>query len=235
MAATVSPYSVATRDEATRGDFIVRVYQHLGLAVAAFVAFEALLINLGAAEAFYDFLVSTGGAAWLLVLGGLIVVNWLATTAAHDLSNPSRQYGGLFALAGAEALIFAPFLHYFFEVETGGTTTVAAAAVITLAGFAGLTAVAFTTRHDLSFIRPFLMWGGVCALVLILGAVLFGLELGVWFSVAMIALAGGSILYQTQTIIRRYPAEAHVGASVQLFASVMLLFWYVLRLVGQLR
>ena len=35
--------------------------------------------------------------------------------------------------------------------------------------------------------------------------------------------------------MRRYPAEAYVGASVQLFASVMLLFWYVLRLVGQLR
>ena len=77
--------------------------------------------------------------------------------------------------------------------------------------------------------------GFVAALVLIVAAVLFGLELGVWFSVAMIALAGASILYQTQTIIRRYPVEAHVGASVQLFASVMLLFWYVLRLVGQLR
>jgi FtsH-binding integral membrane protein len=51
----------------------------------------------------------------------------------------------------------------------------------------------------------------------------------------MIALAGGSILYQTQTIIRRYPAEAYVGAAVQLFASVMLLFWYVLRLLGQVR
>ena len=51
----------------------------------------------------------------------------------------------------------------------------------------------------------------------------------------MIALAGAPILYQTQTIIRRYPVEAHVGASVQLFASLMLLFWYVLRLVGQLR
>ena len=46
--------------------------------------------------------------------------------------------------------------------------------------------------------------------------------------------AGASILYQTQTILRRYPAEAYVGASVQLFASVMLLFWYVLRLLGQL-
>jgi len=69
--------------------------------------------------------------------------------------------------------------------------------------------------------------------VLIMAALLFGLELGVWFSLAMIGLAGASILYQTQTILRNYPEEAYVGAAVQLFASVMLLFWYVLRLFSR--
>jgi hypothetical protein len=110
-----------------------------------------------------------------------------------------------------------------------------AAALITAAGFAGLTAIGFVTRADLSYLRPLLLWGGVCSLLLIGAALLFGLELGIWFSVAMIALAGAAILYQTQTILRRYPEEAYVGAAVQLFSSVMLLFWYVLRLVGALR
>jgi uncharacterized protein len=223
---------VATLDEATRSEFLSRVYQHLLAAVVAFVAFEALLINLGIAREIYE-LVSGGGGRWLIVLGGFMVVNWLATNAAHDILNPSRQYAGLFGMAAGEALIFAPFLHYVFEVEGGGTTTVLAAAVITAIGFAGLSVVALVTRADLSFLRPLLLWTGVCALVLIVGALLFGFELGVWFSVAMIALAGGSILYQTQTIMRRYPAEAHVGAAVQLFASVMLLFWYVLRLFAR--
>jgi hypothetical protein len=223
---------VATLDEATRSEFLTRVYQHLLAAVVAFVAFEALLINLGIAREIYE-LVSGGGGRWLIVLGGFMVVNWLATNAAHDILNPSRQYAGLFGMAAGEALIFAPFLHYVFEVEGGGTTTVLAAAVITAIGFAGLSVVALVTRADLSFLRPILLWTGVCALVLIIGALLFGFELGVWFSVAMIALAGGSILYQTQTIMRRYPAEAYVGAAVQLFASVMLLFWYVLRLLSR--
>ena len=80
-----------------------------------------------------------------------------------------------------------------------------------------------------------IMFGGVAAMVLILGAVLFGFQLGIWFSVAMIALAGGSILYQTQNIIRRYPVQAHVAASLTLFTSVMMLFWYVLRLLMQMR
>lgn len=233
-AAPAGYYPVAQLGATERGEFVVRVYQHLVAAVLAFLAFETLLVATGAAEGLYDLIAGSGGA-WLLVLGGFMVVNWLATSAAHDLANPGRQYAGLFGLAAAEAVIFAPFLHLFFEVESDGATTVWAAALITVVGFAGLTAVAFTTRTDLSFLRPMLMWGGIVALVLIGAALLFGLELGVWFSVAMIGLAGGSILYQTQTIMRQYPSEAHVGAAVQLFASVMLLFWYVLRLLGQLR
>ena len=233
-AAPIGYRPVATLDDAARGAFIVRVYQHLLVAVGAFILFEALLINLGVAEALWN-LISDHGYAWLLILGGFMVVNWLAVNAAHDVLDPPRQYLGLFGMAAAEALIFAPFLHYFFEVQPDGTTSVLAAALITVVGFAGLSGVALVTRRDLSFLRPLVLWGFVCSLVLILAAVLFGLELGIWFSVAMIALAGASILYQTQTIMRRYPEEAYVGASVQLFASVMLLFWYVLRLVGQLR
>ena len=68
----------------------------------------------------------------------------------------------------------------------------------------------------------------------IVAGVVFGFELGPLFSVAMIALAGASILYQTQQIVRQYPAWAYVGAAVGLFSSVMLLFWYVLRLMMQL-
>lgn len=235
MAAPVGYRPVASLDEMQRSTFIAKVYQHLGAAIVAFVAFEALLINLGIAEAMWDWLAGSGGSAWLLILGGFMVVNWLATSAAHDILNPSRQYLGLFGMAGAQALIFAPFLHYFFNEQPDGTSTVVAAAVITAMGFAGLTAIGLFTARDLSFVRPLVLWGGVCSLVLIAAALIFGLELGIWFSVGMIALAGASILYQTQTILRRYPSDAYVGASVQLFASIMLLFWYVLRLLGQLR
>lgn len=229
---TPLPNSVATLDERTRGDFLIKVYQHLLGAVVAFVLFETLLFATGAARGIYD-LISRSSGAWFLVLGGFMVVNWLATSAAHDVLNPSRQYAGLFGLAAAESLIFAPFLYYVFNVEGGGAVTVGAAAAVTALGFGGLSVVGLITRKDLSFLRPLVLWGGIMALVLIVAALLFGLELGVWFSVAMIGLAGVSILYQTQTILRRYPEEAYVGAAVQLFASVMLLFWYVLRLFSR--
>jgi uncharacterized protein len=230
MATPLQP--VATLEAEERGAFLIRVYQHLAAAVVAFVLFETLLFATGLAESIYDLVAGSSGA-WLLVLGGFMVVNWLASSAAHDVLNPARQYAGLYGLAAAEALIFAPFLYYVFNVQGGGAVTVGSAAVVTAIGFGALTMVGLVTRADLSFIRPLLLWGGVMALVLIGAALLFGLELGVWFSVAMIGLAGASILYQTQAIMRRYPADAHVGAAVQLFASVMMLFWYVLRLFSR--
>ena len=232
MALTVPlPNSVATHDADTRGAFLTKVYQHLLGAVVAFVLFETLLFSTGIAKGLYDF-VSSSGVAWLLILGGFMIVNWIATTAAHDVFDPPRQYAGLFGLAAAEAVIFAPFLYYVFNTQ-GGSVTVASAAAVTGIGFGGLTVVGLLTRKDLSFLRPIMLWAGVMAIVLILAAVLFGHELGVWLSLAMIGLAGASILYQTQTILRRYPEEAYVGAAVQLFASVMMLFWYVLRLFSR--
>lgn len=224
------PTPVADLGAETRGAFLVRVYQHLALAVAAFIVFETLLFFTGLAEGIYD-LVAGNGAVWLLVLGAFMLVNFLATAAAHDLDDGGRQYAGLFGIAAAEAVIFAPFLWYVFNVEgAGGSATVASAAVVTVLGFGGLTAVGLFTRRDLSFLRPIVLFAGVMALLVIVAALLFGLELGVWFSLAMVAVAGGAILYQTQAILRTYPETAHVGAAVQLFASVMLLFWYVLRI-----
>ena len=215
-----------------RAAFVVRVYQHVLAAVGAFIAIEALFFMTGLAEGLYNFF---AGAryAWLLLLGGVMIGQWFVSSAASDLDNPARQYAGLFGSAAIEALIFAPFLFYVYKVQNAGST-IAAAAVITVIGFALLSAVAFFTRKDLSVLRPLVMWGFAGALLLVVGAVLFGFELGVWFSVAMIMLSGAAILYQTQTIIRQFPATAYVAGAVQLFGSLMTMFWYVLRLLMQL-
>lgn len=220
-------------DEA-RGEFVIRVYQHVLAAVGAFIAIEALFFATGVAEGLYNFFFAGSGTRWFLMLGAFMVGQWFMTNAVTDLGNPTRQYAGLFGTAALEALIFAPFLFYVYRVQNAGSTVLAAAA-ITVVGFAILTAIAFTTRKDLSFMRPMLMWAGGGALLLIGASLLFGFNLGVWFSVAMIVFAGGSILYQTQNIIRNFPGEAYVAASVQLFGSLMMMFWYVLRLLMALR
>lgn len=222
---------VALLDESSRTAFIVRVYQHVGLALAAFIVFEMALFRTGIAERMYDFFLGGGGATWLLLLGGVAIMNWFAAQAAYNVADPGRQYMGLFGIALAQALIFAPFLYAVLSVQ--GSAPVINAVWITALGFAGLSAVAYFTRKDLSFLRPLVMWGFMAALVAIVAAVLFGWQLGTWFSLAMIALAGAAILYQTQGIMRTYPETAYVGAAVSLFGSLMTMFWYVLRLMSR--
>ena len=70
----------------------------------------------------------------------------------------------------------------------------------------------------------------VLALLAIVGGVIFGFQLGTWFSVGMVGLAGAAILYDTSKILRSYPSDRHVSAALELFASVALMFWYVLQL-----
>ena len=135
-----------------------------------------------------------------------------------------------FALGGfvvAQALIFVPLLWIAFAYAPGA---IQSAAVVTLGGFVGLTFIAFYTRKDFSFMRAGLMWGGIGALILIATSVLFGFHLGTWFSVGMVLFAGAAILYDTSNILHHYPQDKYVAASLALFASIALMFWYVLQL-----
>ncbi|HSH14952.1 MAG TPA: Bax inhibitor-1 family protein, partial [Verrucomicrobiae bacterium] len=52
-----------------------------------------------------------------------------------------------------------------------------------------------------------------------------------WFSVGMIGLTGAAVLYDTSNVLHHYSEDRYVGAALQLFASIALMFWYVLRLV----
>jgi FtsH-binding integral membrane protein len=137
------------------------------------------------------------------------------------------QYMGLGLYVVAEAVIFVPLLYVVRAIDPG---IIPSAAVATLSLFAGLTAVVFITRKDFSFLRTVLLFGGLAALGLIVVAVLFQFALGPIFTYAMIALACGYILYHTSNVLHHYRIGQHVAASLALFASVALLFWYILQL-----
>ena len=216
--------------EIDRATFVANVYKHVAGAVAAFIAFEVILFTTGIAESMENFFLGRGGGTWLLLMGGVMVLQWFAANAAADRGDPGRQYLGLFGYAFGQALIFAPFLSYVFGREGGGAT-VTEAAIITLVGFAILTGIGLFTRKDLSFLRPIVMWGFGLALLAIVFSAFAGPGLGTWFSIAMIGLSGAAILYQTQSVVRQYPKDAHVVAALALFSSLMTMFWYVLRLL----
>ena len=91
-------------------------------------------------------------------------------------------------------------------------------------------AFAHEMGKDFSFLGTILKWAGLVAIVLIICSAIFGFTLGIIFSVAMVGFAGAAILYDASEVIHHYPEDRYVGAALQLFASVALMFWYVLRI-----
>jgi FtsH-binding integral membrane protein len=219
-----TPVTVGELDGQSRGTFVSRTYAHLFGAVSAFTLIEIALFKTGLAETISRALL---GTSWLLVLGGFVVVSWLASRVAHMAVSKVAQYAALAGYVVAEAIIFVPLLYLADRFAPGAITS---AAAITFVAFAALTAIVFLTGKDFSFLRGILCWGGVVALVLIGAGVIFGFGLGTLFSVAMIALAGGSILYDTSNVLHHYSEDRYVAASLELFSSVALMLWYVLRL-----
>lgn len=215
---------VASLGVDSRAAFIARTYQHLLGAIVLFTAIEVFLFTSGMAE---TIALKMLGVNWLFVLGAFMVASWLATRAAHTAESKTTQYAALVGFIVAEALLFVPMLYIAQSMADG---VIQSAATVTLMGFAALTAVAFVTRKDFSFLRSVLMWGGVAAIVLIVAGGIFGFQLGTFFSVAMVALAGAAILHDTSNVLHHYPEDRYVGASLQLFASVAMMFWYVLRI-----
>ncbi|WP_437338385.1 Bax inhibitor-1/YccA family protein [Sorangium sp. So ce394] len=208
----------------SRERFLVRTYNHLFGAIVLFAGIEVALFKTGAASVIARAMM---GTSWLVVLGAFMLVSWLASRAAHTAMSKPVQYAALVGYVVAQAIIFVPLLYIADMVAPGA---IQSAAMVTMVGFAGLTAIAFVTRKDFSFLGALLRWGGICALVLIGASLLFGFQLGTFFSVAMVAFAGAAILYDTSNVLHHFPEDRHVGAALELFASVAMLFWYVLRL-----
>src|ERR1051325_1804415 len=211
-------------DAQSRGKFVSRTYTHLFGAISAFTLIEIALFKLGLAEPMARAMM---GVNWLFVLGGFVVVSWLARGVAHRAASKAAQYASLTGFVAAEAVIFVPLLWLANSRFPGAITS---AAAVTFLAFTALTLVVFFTRKDFSFLRGILFWGGIIALALIVGGAIFGFQLGTYFSVGMVALAGAAILYDTSNVLHHYPEDRYVAAALELFASMALMLWYVLRL-----
>ncbi|WBX97140.1 Bax inhibitor-1 family protein [Chryseobacterium gambrini] len=217
---------VAHAKEVEKAEFYKKTYLHVALAILAFIGVETVLLKTVPPEVIG--LMFKGKFTWLLIIG----VFWLASVLANKWSlsqSRSVQYMGLGFYILLEALIFMPMI-YIAVVNVGGSI-IYQAAMLTIAMFAGISFVAFTSKRDFSFLRNIIVIGGFISLGLIVGGMIFGFDLGLWFSVGMVILASATILYQTSKLKDSYTTDQYVGASLQLFASIMLLFWYILRIL----
>jgi len=211
-----------------RTQFIRKTYGHLFAAILLFIGIEVLLFQTGVAETIARFVFST---SWLAVLGAFAIVGWLASRVAHRATSRFAQYLGLGLYIVAEALIFVPLLYM--AQSMSGLNIINDAAVVTLLAFSGLTWLVLYTQKDFSFLGIFLKWAAICALSLIVAGVLFSFHLGMVFDVAMVCFAGAAILYDTSNVLHHFDDDRYVAASLQLFSSIALMFWYLLSIFSR--
>ena len=217
----LAPVSEASVED--RSDFIWKCYANVVGAILAFAAIEVYFFQSGIAERIAGPMLNN----WWMVLGVFILAGWGATHVAHRVQSINAQYAAFAAFIVLEALIFAPML---FIASIRAPGIIDSAAGVTILGCVGLIGTVMVTRKDFSFLRGMLVWLFFLALAAIVGSLIFGFELGTWFSVAMIGFAGAAVLYDTSNILHHYPQDKHVAASMQLFASIAMMFWYILRL-----
>ncbi|AZA60005.1 Bax inhibitor-1/YccA family protein [Chryseobacterium indoltheticum] len=217
---------VAHSSDVEKASFYKKTYLHVAFAILAFIGVETVLLNIVPEQLILAMFAQR--YLWLLIIGVFWLASFLATKWSLSQSK-STQYMGLGFYVLLEAVIFLPLIYI--AVKYAGGSVIFQAATLTVAMFAGISAVAFTSKRDFSFLRNIITIGGFIAIGLIVAGMIFGFNLGLWFSVGMVILASATILYQTSKLKDAYVTDQYVGASLQLFASIMLLFWYILSIL----
>ncbi len=228
------PGAVATVGVNERVAFLRRTYAHLAGAILAFVGVSAVLQTSGFALGFATWMVAGGTLNMLIVFGLFIASGFITDRLARSETSSGVQYVGLGLGVVAFAIFLSPMLLIAREYAQD-QYIIHKAALFTLLIFGGLTATVFITRKDFSFLRGILMIGTLAAFGIILASLFFGLHLGTIFSLAMIVLMGGYILYETSLLMAYFRPTQHVAAALMLFSTIATLFLYVLRLLMSLR
>jgi hypothetical protein len=236
----------ATAGVSDRVRFIRNTYIHL---LGAILVFAGLLYLLMTNATLIDKVsiplvrFALGGRwNWGVVLAAFMVASWVADYWASHATSRAMQYVGLGFYVLAESLIFVPLL----AIVEWKTASILArgghephiirdAAYTTLGIFGALTASVVLSKKDFSFMRSGLAMMSGAAMMLIILSLVFGFNLGIVFSVAMVVLAAGYILYQTSQVLAHYHTEQHVAAALALFSSIALMFWYVIRIFMRMR
>jgi uncharacterized protein len=222
--------TVATRPASERAAFVKRTYLHLGGAILAFIAIEAALISSGVALDIVKTMFAQR-AAWIGLMVLFIGGGYVAQYMARSGQSVGVQYAGLSFYVLLEVLVFLPILTITQLPQFPQYANVPLqAGMVTLLVCGGLTAGVFLSGKDFSFLGPIVGVASMLALGLIVASIVFGFNLGLVFSVAMVGLAAAAIIYQTSNVMHHYGPSEHVAASLALFASVATMFWYIMRI-----
>lgn len=243
---SANPFVVADASPEVRAGFYRRTYLHVAGAFAAWAALLAVFFLTPVAGGIASMFFGMGNLGMMLVMLGLCFAVNFSQSLAFTGESKGTQYAGFGLAVLLEAVLFVPLI-FVVVLKTGGGGTGAEAFAESLKSvfapallttgllIAGLTASVFMTKTDFSFLRTAIVVGSFVALGVIICAMIFGISLGFFFSMAMVVLMAAAILYQTWQIKDQARPDQHVGAACALFVSFVTLLWYVIQLFASRR
>lgn len=218
-------------DTPERLAFLRKVYALFGAAMAVFAATAWWGTTSGAAVQLLAPLFRLGILAPILIMAGMFLL--LRATATRYPLNVAA----LFAVAAVEGLLTAPVILYALSVDpAAGGSIVARAALMTVVVFGGLTIYTLTTRADFSWMGAALWIGFAILFGIGLLGLFFGWDtLGFGMSLAWVVLMAGFTVYDTNSIMHRYPTSMAPAAAATLFLDFVIMFKRMLLLLASRR
>jgi FtsH-binding integral membrane protein len=207
--------------------FLRRVYTHVFGAILLLVALEYLYYTTGLSVRILQLL----GNSWWISLAIFLGVTWLAERLAFSGASALAQYTGLGLFVGVQSVVTAPILMI---ATLTNPNLIGQAALITLFITGALTLFVVLSKTDFSFMRNALFLAGLGLFAISIASALFGFSLGLGFSVGIVVLMCGYILYETSLIMHHLPTTAHVAGALMIFGSIAVLFRQILLILMSL-
>jgi len=212
--------SVYTQSETSRMAFIKKVYAYFGLSILVAFIGAVLSIKTPIGETVYvnNFLFI------ILEFASLIALFFLRKV------EPINKVL-LFTFTFLFGLTLGPLLAQYISMGSGDLVIQAFA--LTAIAFGGLTAYAWTTKKDFSYLSGFIYIG----VFLLIGAFVVNMFINVAIMSTIISMFGVVlfsmfILYDTQNIMKRYSEDEYVMGAISLFLDFANLFLFILSLLS---
>jgi modulator of FtsH protease len=164
---------------------------------------------------------------FLITLGGYFALLFLTV----KFRNSRAGVFLVFALTGFLGVTLGPILSHYLELPNGNLLVMQALGGTALIFFA-LSAYAFKSKKDFSFLGGFLFAGMIVVFFAMLATIFFQIPaLALTVSAGFMLLACGFILYETSNIVRGGETN-YVMATVSLYVSIYNLFLSLLHILS---
>lgn len=225
-AASMSGFA-ADAELSERLAFLRRVYGHVFGAILLLVGLEFVYFTTPIGGMIFQVF----GSLWWIALLGFMGVCWFAQRLAFSGASPGMQYLGLGLYVLAESVFIAPAIGF---ALISNPDLIGQAAFLTVLITGALTLFVVLSKQDFSFLRGALFIGTFGLLALAVCSWIFGFHIGIAFSVGVVLLMCGYILYETSLIMKHLPTTAHVAGALMIFGSMAELFRHLIYILSYL-